>query len=555
MSKTKSVVMTVIITIVIVLLCLMCVVPEFTIPFRVGGIWTQYNSVINVIDYGSDLGGGYSAVYYPDGVVSAETYNGQVESYEATLDAAIRKQLKLTDEDEYTLDELIEAYEESGAVNATVEQTIYDMEEYVGSYVGYTSANFSAIADDGVDEAAIYLEVNEICTETSDGVYEVNDDFIEDFETAVTVMSKRFDKKKFSYLNVSVLDDYSIYVSVPYTVDDPDSLFAQMGYTGDFNVRAGEDVQTRPLLRAFGSREISDYFRGASSTSSGSTGVVKLKLTSLGKETLYDITDALRSNETDATLYFYVGDTEVIGLDLSSEDDGIERRTWYVSGDFTVDEAENVGIVINSCIKQGSIDFGLTVSDTIEYTVETGSAATTAIYIIFAVLMLAMFIFFIVRYRGLGVAHMFGYLSYLICMMMFIAFLPGMLLTSSGVLAVALTSIMMVLFNIYIFENIRKEFATGKTIEAAVKAGYKRSLAPVLDTHILLFIISLVLYFVSVSDIVLFSYIFILGVVMSGVSTLLLTRYYAYVMRGVLDRGKQYRFYGFKREVVDDDDD
>ncbi|MBQ9081870.1 MAG: hypothetical protein IJY26_04500, partial [Clostridia bacterium] len=184
-----------------------------------------------------------------------------------------------------------------------------------------------------------------------------------------------------------------------------------------------------------------------------------------------------------------------------------------------------------------------------------GAVSKIAIYVVFAVIMLAMFVFFIVRYKGLGVAHVYAYLSYLICMLMFVAFLSGMLLTAGGVFAVLLTSIMMALFNLYIFENIRKEFETGKTLSAAFKAGYKRSLAPVLDTHILLFIIALVLFFSSVGEVVAFSYVFLFGVLMSGISTLLLTRYYAYILRGLVARSKQHTFCGFKREVSEDDED
>ncbi len=543
MSKAKSVVMTTLISIVIVLLCLMCVVPEFTIPFRVNGIWTKYNSVVSVISYGSDLGGGYSAVYYPEGVVSAETYNTKVEYLQDNLDEKLA-------EAGATKDTYVEGTDDS------VDKALYDYNDYVKKYVAYTSDKFDAIK--GVTDAAVYMEINEVCAETAAGAgkYVVKDEFKTNFETAIKAISKRFDKKNLSSLSVAVKDGCTVEVKIPYTVDDPDTLFTQMGYTGNFMLKANEEVSTRPLLNPFGDTKLTDYFKGASSIAQGDKGVVQIDLTSQGQKTIYDLTNTLRENETDATLYFYVGENQVIGLGLSNEDDGIDTRSLLISGDsLTAETAQNVAIVINSCIKDGAITMDMSAGATLDYKVGTGDMATLAIYIVLAAVMLGMFVFSIIRYRGLGVAHILGFLSFLICMLMFVAFLPGMLLSASGVFAVVVTGVMTVLFNYYIFENIRKEFATGKTLTTAVKAGYKNVLAPVLDTHILLLIVAFVLMLASVGELVVFSYVFLLGVLMSGINNLLLTRFYAFSMRGLLDRSKQYKFYGFKREVMEDDED
>lgn len=546
MNKTKSVVMTILLTIVIVLLCLVCVVPEFGVPFTT----KKFNSVVSVIKYGSDLGGGYSAVYYPDGVLSADEYKAQKETCETKVDSAIRKYLGIAEDETLTLDELKNRYENNGGENKDVEDALYDLNEYAGKYVAYTTDNF---ADATAKNAAVYLEVNEVCSE-KDGKYAVEDEFKENFNTAVSVMAKRFDKKNFG-AQVVVKDGYTIEVSVPYTVEDPDSLFTQMGYTGEFMLRANEEVSSRPLLRAFGDHKISEYFKSASSTSSGTTGVVVLDMTTLGKDTVYKLTKTLKDNETDATLYFYIGETQVIGLGLSNEKDGIDQRTLYISGSFTPETAQNVGIVINSCIEDEIIDMALSVSSTKDYSLVAGKSNVTAVYIVFAVAMLAMFVYSVIRYKGLGVSHIFGYLSYLICMLMFVAFLPGMLMDAGCIVAIALTSVVMVLCNYYIFENFRKEFATGKTLTASVKAGYKRSLAPVLDMHILLFLASFILYFVGVGQVASFAYVALFGFLTSGISTLLLTRYYAYVMRGLVAPSKQHVFCGFKREVIEDDED
>ncbi len=553
MSKTKSVVMTTLLTIVIVVLCLVCVVPEFTVPFRVGGIWNKYNSVVSVTSYGSDLGGGYSAVYYPEGVVSAEDYAKQVNTFEGELDAAIREYLGIDADEAHTLDELKTLYENSAKGSKAVDDALYNVTEYVDEYVAYNSANFPAIKDDKVTNAALYLKVNEVCAAISGqaGQYAIKDDFKADFENTVKVIAKRFDKKNLKSLDVSVKDGVTVQVSVPRTVEDPEALFTQMGYTGEFVLKSHDKV----ALKAGPQTAMTAYFKKVTSISSGDEGVVRFDLTEEGREQIRKITETLRTDETDATLYFYIGDNQIIGLGLGEQTEGIDEDALFISGSFTPESAENVAIVVESALKDGTVDLALSVSETTDYTVTAGSNAMNIVYIVFAAVMVAMFAFSIIRYKGLGVTHAYAYLSYLICMLMFIAFLPGMALSASGVLAVALTSVMMVLSNYYIFENIRKEFNTGKTLSSAIKAGYKRSLSPMLDMHIVLFVIGLVLFFASIGEVATFAYIFLLGVLMSGISTLLLTRYYWYIMRGLVASSKQHQFSGFKREVSEDDED
>ena len=54
--------------------------------------------------------------------------------------------------------------------------------------------------------------------------------------------------------------------------------------------------------------------------------------------------------------------------------------------------------------------------------------------------------------------------------------------------------------NIVSFETIRKETLTGRTIQASVKLGYKKTIAAMLDLHILLVIIAVMLTLIGVGE-------------------------------------------------------
>ncbi len=86
MGKGKSAVFTVLFTVLIVVLCAMCVVPTFTLPFNVGGTVTEYRSVLEVMSLDADLGGGYSTVYYPEGVISSAEYDAEYEAKKEVSD-------------------------------------------------------------------------------------------------------------------------------------------------------------------------------------------------------------------------------------------------------------------------------------------------------------------------------------------------------------------------------------------------------------------------------------------------------------------------------------
>lgn len=82
MGKKKSAALIVLFTVVLVGLVFMSVA-----SFPVSAVY-NYNSLLSMIDLSTDLGGGYTAVYYPEGVISQEEYNALAADYEDKKDEA-----------------------------------------------------------------------------------------------------------------------------------------------------------------------------------------------------------------------------------------------------------------------------------------------------------------------------------------------------------------------------------------------------------------------------------------------------------------------------------
>ena len=109
----------------------------------------------------------------------------------------------------------------------------------------------------------------------------------------------------------------------------------------------------------------------------------------------------------------------------------------------------------------------------------------------------------------------------------------------------------MVSCNYYAFNNIKKEFATGKTLTASIKAGYKKSLAFTIDVHAILILASLAIWLIATGPAHFMALVFLLSIAISAVCTLLVTRFYFYMF--IAQPKNKIAFVGFKREETEDE--
>ena len=119
------------------------------------------------------------------------------------------------------------------------------------------------------------------------------------------------------------------------------------------------------------------------------------------------------------------------------------------------------------------------------------------------------------------------------------------------VIPILLASVIALACNLLAFKNISDEFYSGKTLNAAVKSGYKKSLAFTIDVHVILLIAAIVLWLISASVVKFAALIFLIGIVISALTTLLLTRFYLYLF--LSSAKNKIAFCNFKREELEDD--
>jgi preprotein translocase subunit SecD len=78
--------------------------------------------------------------------------------------------------------------------------------------------------------------------------------------------------------------------------------------------------------------------------------------------------------------------------------------------------------------------------------------------------------------------------------------------------------------NVLIFERIREEMSTGKTIKASIDSGFSRAYSAIIDSNITTFFTGIILYQFGTGPIKGFALTLMIGIVSSLVSALFISR-------------------------------
>jgi SecD/SecF fusion protein len=128
-----------------------------------------------------------------------------------------------------------------------------------------------------------------------------------------------------------------------------------------------------------------------------------------------------------------------------------------------------------------------------------------------------------IYYRLSGIIADFAMILNLIYLLAALAGLHATL-TLPGIAGIILTMGMSVDSNVLVFERIREELRTGKTIRASIDAGYKRALLTIIDSHVTTLITAAVLFQFGTGPIKGFAVTLSLGVIISLFTAVVVTR-------------------------------
>lgn len=250
---------------------------------------------------------------------------------------------------------------------------------------------------------------------------------------------------------------------------------------------------------------------------------VAFTLTDEGAKIFADMT----SNNIGKTLGIYLDGEELLAPTVQS---AITTGSGVITQMQSAEYAQTVAAQIQS----GALPMELTQQkvDTVSATLGTDALSTSVLAaVIGLVLIMALMIF---RYRLNGVVASWALCDYVIILFFLLAVIPGIQLTLPGLAGIVLGIGMAVDANVIIFERFNEELRAGRGIRTALRTGFKNAMSAILDANVTTLIAAIVLMFFGTGSIQGFAKTLLLGVVVSMLSAVVITRF---LMKNIINLG------------------
>jgi preprotein translocase subunit SecD len=190
-----------------------------------------------------------------------------------------------------------------------------------------------------------------------------------------------------------------------------------------------------------------------------------------------------------------------------------------ISGRFTKESADDLALTLRSGALPAPIEY--LEERTVGPSLGADSIRSGVRASVFGLLFVVAFMLF--YYRGAGINAVIALLLNMILMLAALIVF-GATLTLPGIAGIILTIGMAVDSNVLIFERIREELRTGKTIPSAVEQGFARAFTTIIDTHVTTIISSLFLFVFGTGPLRGFAVTLVLGLLINLFSAVYVSR-------------------------------
>jgi preprotein translocase subunit SecD len=190
-----------------------------------------------------------------------------------------------------------------------------------------------------------------------------------------------------------------------------------------------------------------------------------------------------------------------------------------ISGLDSQEEAQDIVTIL----KSGALPAPVEIVEERTVGPSLGQASIRAGFLSVMVGLLIVALFMIAYYRTGGVVADLALVLNIIFILGILAGF-GATLTLPGIAGIVLTIGMAVDANVLIFERIREEQATGKTLKAAIDGGFAKALSAIIDANITTFFVGAILYSFGVGPIQGFAVTLMAGILASMFSAIVFTR-------------------------------
>ncbi|MCQ2554388.1 MAG: protein translocase subunit SecD, partial [Clostridia bacterium] len=291
-----------------------------------------------------------------------------------------------------------------------------------------------------------------------------------------------------------------------------------------------------------------EYFDGgvvkeAYATPNGSNYQIALEFDSTGTALFTDFTTKAYNQTVTSSFEWMTPKMIAIILDgavITSPEvsEVISTGKAVITGAFTLEEATTKAALI----KAGALPIGLTEIQSSTQSATIGINALEKSITAGAIGLLLVFAIMIAFFGLLGLLADIALLLYVVMFLWaMVAF--NVVLTLPGIAALILSVGMAVDANVIIFDRIKEEIASGKSIRVAVDLGFRDALSTVLDAQITTLIASIVLFEIGTTSVKGFALTLMIGIVFSIFTAVVITQIFISVLAGSKKFSKN-KFFG-----------
>ena len=206
-------------------------------------------------------------------------------------------------------------------------------------------------------------------------------------------------------------------------------------------------------------------------------------------------------------------------IDFVQNPDGIQGGKAQITGLASPQEASDIALVLQS----GSLPVRFVALSSSQVSATLGQTSLRDGLIAGAIGLLLMMIYLVIFYRVLGLVADLALLIFAALFYGVILAIP-VTMTLPGIAGMILTIGVAADANIVVFERVREEFRAGKSLRAAISAGYSRGFRTILDANAVTLITAGVLFVASQSSVKGFAFLLAIGVLVSMFTSVVATR-------------------------------
>lgn len=368
----------------------------------------------------------------------------------------------------------------------------------------------------------------------------------EDMDAALQVIRNRLDSQGYFDAIVTRQGSKVIRAEIP-DINDPEEALQMLKANA---VLTFTDDQDNLIMDGKTGVESAKSAYGQISDNGDMAYYVQLTLTSEGQAKFAEATAAAAAkSEGSNIIKIKLDDTDISSPRVKEK---IDSKTCIIEGNFTEETAK----ILADQIQSGQLPFSLKENELRSVGPTLGSQALQTSLTAAMIGIIIVLLFMLVIYRLPGLVADIALLCYIALVSLIMAgyFMPNgftATLTLPGIAGIILSIGMAVDANVIIFERIKEEIRTGKSVSASVESGFKRATSAIIDANITTIIAAVVLWKFGTGTIQGFALTLGIGVVVSMITAVFITKFLLKLMLGL--NIKNPAFYGVRKEDIKND--